>query len=106
MSQTRSMERRINQRYPLRTSVEFQHGPSQRGFPGRCVDISSGGMRMSVPATTPVQPGHPICVELGTVPLTKFAGQAKPVDGTVVRVDRDSFLAGGFLTVGVRFTSV
>lgn len=106
MSQTRSVERRAHQRYPLCTGVEFRHGPSHRDFPGRCVNISTGGMQMSVPATTPVQPGHPIRIDLGTVPLTEFAGDGSPVDGTIVRVDRESFLAAGHLTVGVRFASV
>ena len=106
MSQTRFAERRRHPRYPLCTSVEFFHGPSQRDFPGRCVNISAGGMRMAVPARTPVQPGHPIRIDLGTVPLTEFADHGPAVGGTIVRVDRDSLLASGHLTVAVRFASV
>ena len=45
-------DRRAHTRYPLATSVEFHHGPSQRNFPARCVDISTAAAlkQMIVPS--------------------------------------------------------
>ena len=97
-------ERRIHQRIPLTTSIQFQHDPSQRAFPARCVDISAGGLRMYVPATTPVQPGH--TVRLDTMGLNRPdvpATEADTVLATVVRVDRRSLLSAGNLAIAVRF---
>ncbi len=99
-----STERRVHPRHPLLTSVQVFHGPSQRDFPGRCVDISAGGMCMYVPAATPIQPGQPIRLTVGSVSRPEFAGLSeKPIDATIVRVDRDALLKTGHLAVGVRF---
>jgi len=99
-----AVDRRAHTRYPLATSVEFHHGPSQRNFPARCVDISAGGMLMYVPAATPVQPGHPVRLQMGAVSRPEFAGLAdKPISATVVRVDRRSILSSGHLAIGLRF---
>jgi len=104
MSDTPSADRRQHQRYPLATSVQFYHGPSQREFPGRCIDISHGGMLMYVPAKTPVQPGHPIRLSVGSVSRPEFAGLSEtPLEATIVRVNRNALLAAGYVAVGVRF---
>jgi len=104
MSAPELIERRKHQRHPLATSVQVFHGPSGRDFPGRCLDISAGGLKMYVPAATPVQPGHPIRLTLGAVSRPEFAGLGdKPIDGTIVRVDRDALLKTGHLAVGVKF---
>ena len=92
-----SVERRQHRRFPLTTSVQFYHAPSQRDFPGRCADISAGGMLMYVPATTPLQPGH-------SVNRPEFANLGdSPVEATIVRVDRQALLQAGHLAVGLRF---
>ena len=97
-------ERRAHPRYPLATSAEFYHGPTQRDFPARCVNISEGGMLMYVPAHTPVQPGHPVRVGVGGINRPEFAPLgAAPVDATIVRVDRRKLIREGHLAVGVRF---
>lgn len=104
MTRTHQTERRQHQRFPLATSVQFNHTPSQRDFPGRCADISTGGMMMFVPATTPVQVGHVIRLDLNSLPrpdLPKLNDH--PVDATVVRVDRQALLQSGNVAVAVRF---
>jgi len=102
-----SLERRQHQRFPLTTSVQFHHAPSQRDFPGRCADISTGGMLLHVPATTPLQPGHSIRLSLASVTRPEFANLGdNPVDATVVRVDRQALLQAGHLAIGVRFAQV
>ena len=97
-------DRRKHPRYPLVTSVEFFHGPSQRDFPGRCVDISVDGMKMYVPVATPVQPGQPIRLSLGSVSRPEFSRLGHgPLDATIVRVDRKAMIQEGDLAIGVRF---
>lgn len=99
-----SVDRRQHRRYPLSTTVAFYHGPSQRDFPGRSVDISTGGMLMYVPAATPVQPGQPIRLTIGGGGRPEFAVPSdKPVDATIVRVDRHKLLSMGHIAVGVKF---
>ncbi len=97
-------ERRINTRYQLATGVRFLHGLSQRDFPARCVDISKSGLLMYVPASAPVKPGHAVRLTLGGVDLDELAGLSDAtVDGTIVRVNRQTLLANGYVAVGVRF---
>ncbi len=97
-------ERRINPRYQLATGVRFLHGPSRRDFPARCVDISKSGLMMYVPAAVPVKPGQTVRLTLGGIDAQQLAGlSGTPIEGTIVRVDRQALLAGGHLAVGVRF---
>lgn len=103
MSEQASTERREHKRHPLATSIQFYHGPTQREFPGRCVNVSSSGMLMYVPPNLPVQVGHPIRLSADSVRRPEFAGLGgEPVDATVTRVDRGQYI-GGQLGVAVRF---
>jgi hypothetical protein len=105
MSDEPRMERRAHPRFAQPAAVQFHHGPSGRDFPGRCVDVSQGGLRMHVPAATPVQPGQPVRLSLSGITepaLADLAGQ--PLGATIVRVDRGSLPREGQLTVGVKFT--
>ena len=97
-------ERRVSPRYQLAAGVQFFHGPSRRDLPGRCVDISSSGLLMYVPAASPVRPGQAIRLTIGAISLPELAGlSGSPIEGTIVRVDRRALLAEGHLAVGVRF---
>jgi len=90
----------------MTTRVEFYHGPSGRIFPGRTVNLSAGGALMHIPANIPVQTGQPIRVAVGCVNRPEFAGLSeRPLDATVVRVDRRALLRQGHLAVGVRFAA-
>ena len=101
------VERRQHPRFPLAISVQFHHPPSSRDFPGRCSDISEGGLLMLVPAATPLQPGHVIRLDLGRVSRPEFAHfGGGPRHATIVRVDRQSLLEDGYLAVGIRFAEV
>ncbi|MFW6132658.1 MAG: PilZ domain-containing protein [Planctomycetota bacterium] len=104
MPDAQSTERRRHPRHPLVAGVMFRHGPTRRQFPARCADISQGGLKMYVPASTPVQPGQPVRVRVDGVyrpELSRLAHGA--VAGTVVRVDRMAMMRTGHLAVGVRF---
>jgi len=99
-----SADRRRHARHPLPTSVRFSHEPSRREFPGRCVDISKGGMLMYVPASAPVKPGDSICLTLASVSRPEFANMGDgPVEASVVRADRKAMLSIGNIIVGLRF---
>jgi hypothetical protein len=59
---------------------------------------------MYLPAATPVQPGHAVSLSLSSVDPAELAGLGgKPIDGTIVRVDRGALLNSGHLAVGVKF---
>ena len=106
MSQARSAERRRATRYTVGTRIQFYHDPTQRDFPGRTVDISSGGLLMYVPATVPVHPGQTVKVCVGTGGKPQFADLSqRPIHATIVRVDRNPLLAVGNIAVGVQFVS-
>ena len=104
MAEQAFADRRQNPRHPLSTGIQFYHGPSQRDFPARCANISSGGMLMYVPANVPVQPGQPIRLTAGSVNRPEFSGLSeRPLEATIVRVDRAGLLNGAQVGVGVRF---
>ncbi len=104
MNATPSSERRTHKRFPLATSVQFFHDPSQRDFPGRSVDVSDGGMLMYVPATVPVHIGQCIRMDLAAVPRNTYSGPTdSKVQAKVVRVDRNALLSTGHIAVGVQF---
>jgi len=105
MSQGPSADRRKHVRYPLATTVQFFHYPTGREYPARSIDVSSGGILVYVPATAPVAPGQPIRLQLGVHNRPEFAGLTdRPVDATVVRVDRQRMLKAGHLPVGAQFS--
>ncbi len=104
MGPRRSAERRKHPRYPLATTVQFYHCPSRREFPARSLDISDGGVLLYVPAAVPVAPGQPIQLKLGAHSRPEFARLSdRPLEATIVRVDRCRMLNDGHLPVGVRF---
>lgn len=97
-------DRRKHARHPLATSVEFYHEPSRKTFPGRCIDISHGGLMMFVPATAPLQAGHSIRVTVGSIDRPEFANLGQePMAATVIRVQRHTLLSLGSVAVGIRF---
>ena len=97
-------ERRICPRHGLAVGVRFSHAMSKRDFPGRCVNLSTSGLLMYVPAGAPVKPGHQVHLTLGQVPQPALAGLSDTrIEGTIVRVDRSVLLTQGRLAVAVRF---
>jgi hypothetical protein len=104
MPATEEAERRKHPRYPLNTGLHFNHGPSHRRLPGRCENISESGLKMHVPATSPIKPGDSIQLSLGAHHRPEFAVLGdRPVDASVVRVNRHDMLTTGCLEVGVKF---
>ena len=102
-----SVERRLHPRRTTTAAVQFDHAVSGRTFPGRGMDISAAGLRMSAPAAAPLQAGQEI--EL-TIAAPELADATYVGDGgiraTVIRVDRAPLLAIGHIAVAVRFNNV
>ncbi|HUT58439.1 MAG TPA: PilZ domain-containing protein [Phycisphaerae bacterium] len=105
MVQTPSTERRQYPRLALSANVRFFHGPSGRELPARTVNISKGGMMMFVPVAAPLRAGQPIrLLALPGPGDVRFAPPSgRPVEATVVRVDRRALPAAGRVMAGVRF---
>lgn len=104
MSVSSGADRRKHARCPLAMSVSFQHLPSHRDFPARCVDISRGGMMMYIPATAPVQAGHPIRLTLKDMNLPELEDlSGKTVDAHIIHVNRKPLIPMGHLAMGVQF---
>ncbi len=99
-------DRRQYQRFPLATSVQFHHGPTQREIPARSMDVSANGMLMSVPPNTPVHAGQAVKLNMSQFPLRSLNHVANgSVSATVVRVDRGCLTSEGQLLIGVRFAA-
>ena len=99
-----AVDRRKHPRQPLAIPVRFHHDPTGKDLPGRCVDISQGGMRMYVPANTPVKSGQEIVISMGDIEangLSQLSKQQLP--GRVVHVNRYTLISTGQLAVGVEF---
>jgi hypothetical protein len=97
-------ERRVSPRYATTAGVQLFHEPSKRDFPARCVNLSTGGLLMYVPAAVPVRTGQTVRLTLSQVGLPALAGlSAAPIEAKIVRVDRNALLAEGHLAVAVRF---
>jgi len=97
-------DRRKHQRQPLAVPVSFHHEPTGKDLPGRCVDISQGGLRMYVPANTPVKTGQAVRISIGGVESegpSQFFG--RQVDARIVHVNRYTLISTGQLAVGVAF---
>jgi len=106
MERQPSTDRRQFPRHPLATTVNFYHGPTRREYPARSVDISHGGMLVYLPAAAPVAPGQTIRVTIGSHGRPELSELSnRPLQATVVRVDRRGMLALGHLPVGVRFVT-
>jgi hypothetical protein len=99
-------ERRQHNRIPRVVSIRLHHELTDREIPARTVDISDGGLLLSVPATAPVAPGQTVRVRAGQdvlprVPMRTTPGEADELEATVVRVDRNALLSTGQLQLGV-----
>lgn len=92
-------ERRRHVRSKQTIQLRFLHAAARREFPAQSLDISAGGMCMHVPATAPVQVGQDIQVYLPS----PAADEARHVAARIVRVNRQSLLDTGNLTIGIAF---
>jgi hypothetical protein len=99
------VEQRQNIRQDLSWPVSVWLPEANRFFNGKSVNVSKGGALISVPLTTPVQPGNEIEINFPrTTTLAKQKGQyARIKNAQVIRVDRKQMLHDGSIAIGVKF---
>ena len=102
---TQTIEQRRNVRSELTWPVSVWIPEASRFFNGRSINISKGGVFISLPMTTPVRAGHEIEINFPrTMALAKQKGRyARIKSGKVVRVDRDDILKGATIGLAVEF---
>jgi hypothetical protein len=101
-------EQRKNTRTDVAWPVSVWLPEANRFFNGRSTNISSGGVLVRVPATTPLRAGH--VVELNfprTMALAKRKGSfARIKSGRVLRIERSELLDDATVGVGIVFESI
>ena len=103
------MQATVEQRTECRNDVSWPVSvwmpEANRFFHGRSCNISRVGVFITLPAATPIRPGH--IVELNfprTEALAKEKGQfARIKTGKVVRVERNNLLENAEIGVGIAF---
>lgn len=105
-----SAERRQHRRIPRVVNVEIEHPIAGCNIPARTLDISDGGMLISVPPSAPVASGQAVSIRASQDSLPRLPKASDPssretLEATIVRVDRNALLANGQLQVGIRLES-
>ncbi len=90
---------RIRQNRPVKV---FEPGIS-RYFGGQTADISSAGLRLELPASTPIRPGKFLNVHVGTQAGEALATHHRMLPARVIWIDRDSQVSRGRLVAGIEF---
>ncbi len=105
--ETTVVEQRTDTRSELSWPVSIWLPEANRFFNGRSVNVSKGGVFISVPMTTPIRAGHTIEINFPrTMSLAKQKGQyARIKNGKVLRVDRKNVLEGTNIGMAVQFES-
>ena len=106
------METLIDHRSETRTDLAWPISvwlpEANRFFNGRSSNISSGGVLVRIPATTPLRTGH--IVELNfprTMTLAKRKGCfARIKSGRVVRIERSELLDDATIGIGIVFEGI
>jgi hypothetical protein len=105
---TVATEQRKNTRTAVAWPVSVWLPEANRFFNGRSTNISSGGVLVRVPATTPLRAGH--VVELNfprTMALAKRKGGfARIKCGRVVRIERGELLDDATVGIGIVFEGI
>ena len=105
-TKTAVSEQRTDARSDLAWPISMWLPEAGRFFNGKSVNISKGGVYLSVPMTTPVRVGHEVEINFPRTPsLAKQKGQyARIKHGKIVRVDRRSIFENGNIGLAIAFT--
>ena len=101
-------EQRKNTRTQVAWPVSVGLPEANRFFNCRSTNISSGGVLVRVPATTPLRTGHVIELNFPrTMALAKRKGGfARIKSGRVVRIERGELLDDATIGIGVVFENI
>ena len=102
---TLKVEHRTDTRADLSWPVSVWLPEANRFINGRSVNVSKGGVYMSVPMTTPIKDGSEIEINFPrTKALATQKGRfARIKSGKVIRVDRNHLLDRGLIKVAIQF---
>jgi len=103
--ETVAVEHRKEARSELAWPVSVWLPEANRFFNGKSVNVSRGGVFISMPMTTPVRTGLEVEINFPrTMALARQKGQyARIKSGKVVRVERQTMLKGGAIGMAVQF---
>ena len=103
--ETAVVEQRKFARSELSWPVSVWLPDANRFFNGQSVNVSKGGVYLSVPMTAPVKEGPEVEVNFPrTVTLAKQKGQyARIKSGKVLRVERTSILTSANICLAIEF---
>ena len=97
-------ERRRGLRVQQNRPVKIFERSASRYFGGQTQDISTTGLRIELPASTPVVPGKLLSIHVGLGhDGHALANRRQMIPARVVWVDRSATLQGGRLMAGVEF---
>ncbi len=104
--ETAVVEQRKDARSELAWPVSVWLPEANRFFNGKSVNVSKGGVYISVPLTAPIREGHEIEINFPrTVTLAKQKGQyARIKSGKVLRVERTNMLVNANIGLAVQFS--
>ncbi len=102
------VEQRSRPRTPVSWPVSMWLPEANRFFNGRSMNISSNGVFVRLPVTTPVRRGH--IVEMNfprSMPLAKEKGAfARIKSGRIVRIERGQLVDDATIGVGIMFDAI
>jgi hypothetical protein len=105
-AQTSSAERRRGLRIRRDHPVKIFSPSANRYLPGQTLDVSSTGLRVTLPASAPFLPGHHLSIHVGLNPSGNFlVNRAQMLPARIVWIDRDSTRTANTLTAGIEFVS-
>src|SRR5438105_10444815 len=87
-------ERRRGLRIKQQRAVKVYEPRTCRYYPGQTADISASGLRLSLPLSTPIIPGHVLCLHVES--NCSFAARRQMTEAKVIWLRRD----GGQLLAG------
>lgn len=104
--ETAVIEQRKDARSELAWPVSVWLPEANRFFNGKSVNVSKGGVYISMPLTAPIKEGHEIEINFPrTVTLAKQKGQyARIKSGKVLRVERNNMLVSANIGLAVQFS--
>jgi len=103
---TASAERRRGLRVRQARPVKIYDASAARYVGGQTADVSSTGLRLELPAWTPLMPGKSLSVHVGMSEQgSSLANRRRMIPARVVWVRRDAADAPNRLLAGVEFIS-
>src|SRR5215203_3094329 len=101
-----SSERRRGLRIRRENPVKIFSPAANRYVPGQTQDISSTGLRVTLPSSAPLLAGQHLSIHVGVNPAgNPLANRRQMVPARVVWIDRESSRSTNTMTAGIEFVA-